>query len=107
MPGLASPFRYLDIDTRDPGEYLAALDQIRWTKLQRRIRYLWNNEDYYRQRFTEAGVPLQTLPQHVIERTAEQKDAIMGDDSSFFPAGKREWAAHLRRLERELPGFQD
>ncbi|MDR3212438.1 MAG: class II aldolase/adducin family protein [Azoarcus sp.] len=53
-----------------------------------------------------AGAPLQTLPQEVIDRTVKQADDIMGDKSTFFPAGKREWAAHLRRLDRELPGFR-
>ncbi|MDR2092998.1 MAG: hypothetical protein LBP58_06765 [Azoarcus sp.] len=51
-----SPLRYLDIDTRDPAEYLAALDALRWKKLQGQIRYVWGNEDYYRRRFIEAGV---------------------------------------------------
>lgn len=51
----ASP-NYLGIATRDPGEYLAELDKIRWQKLQRQIRYVWGNEDYFRQRFIEAGV---------------------------------------------------
>ncbi|MDR1462871.1 MAG: hypothetical protein LBI68_07035 [Azoarcus sp.] len=55
-PGSASPLRYLDIDTRDPAEYLAALDALRWAKLQKQIRYVWRNEDYYRRRFIEAGV---------------------------------------------------
>ncbi|MDR1062404.1 MAG: class II aldolase/adducin family protein [Azoarcus sp.] len=54
-----------------------------------------------------AGVPLQVLPQRVIDRTIEQAEAISGDDSRFFPVGKREWAAHLRRLDRELPGYRD
>ncbi|MDR3054974.1 MAG: hypothetical protein LBU53_06170 [Zoogloeaceae bacterium] len=47
---------YLDIDTRDPAEYLAALNVLRWEKLQKQIRYVWGNEDYYRKRFLEAGV---------------------------------------------------
>jgi len=51
-----SLLHYLNIDTRDPAEYLAALDELRWKKLQKQIRYLWGNEDYYRQRFLEAGV---------------------------------------------------
>jgi ribulose-5-phosphate 4-epimerase/fuculose-1-phosphate aldolase len=54
-----------------------------------------------------AGVPLIELPPSVIERTTRQARAISGDDSKFFPAGKREWAAHLRRLDRELPGYRD
>lgn len=52
----ASPLRYLDIDTRDPAEYLAALDVLRWEKLQKQIRYVWGNEDYFRRCFLEAGV---------------------------------------------------
>ncbi|MCW2318690.1 phenylacetate-CoA ligase [Rhodoblastus acidophilus] len=50
---------YLDparFGARDPGAYLAALDALRWEKLQRQIRYLWTNEDYFRPRFLEAGV---------------------------------------------------
>lgn len=47
---------YLNIDTRDPAEYLAALNELRWSKLQKQIRYVWGNEDYFRQRFLEAGV---------------------------------------------------
>lgn len=45
-----------DIDTRDPAEYQAGLDRIRWDKLRRQIRYVFGNEDYYRQRFLEAGI---------------------------------------------------
>jgi phenylacetate-CoA ligase len=47
---------YTGIDTRDPAEYLAALDALRWQKLKKQIRYVWGNEDYYRQRFLEAGI---------------------------------------------------
>ncbi|MDR3159045.1 MAG: hypothetical protein LBU11_08585 [Zoogloeaceae bacterium] len=47
---------YTGIDTRDPAEYLAALDVLRWEKLKKQIRYVWGNEDYYRQRFREAGI---------------------------------------------------
>jgi ribulose-5-phosphate 4-epimerase/fuculose-1-phosphate aldolase len=54
-----------------------------------------------------AGVPLIALPQSVIDRTTGQARAISDDNSRFFPAGKREWAAHLRRLDRELPGYRD
>jgi len=54
-----------------------------------------------------AGVPLQELPQQVIERTVKQAQAITGEQSNFFPVGKREWAAHLRRLDRELPGYRN
>lgn len=44
------------VPTRDPGEYLAILDARRWEKLQRQIRYVWSNEDYFRQCFLEAGI---------------------------------------------------
>lgn len=44
------------VPTRDPGEYLAILNARRWEKLQRQIRYVWSNEDYFRQRFLEAGI---------------------------------------------------
>jgi len=44
------------IDTRDPDEYIAALGRLRFAKLQRQIAYVWGNEDYYRQRFLEAGI---------------------------------------------------
>ncbi|MDR1350505.1 MAG: AMP-binding protein [Zoogloeaceae bacterium] len=47
---------YLDIDTRDPDEYLAAVDALRWEKLKKQIRYVWTNTDYFRPRFLEAGV---------------------------------------------------
>lgn len=42
--------------SREPGEYMAILNAQRWEKLQRQIRYVFANEDYYRQRFLEAGV---------------------------------------------------
>jgi ribulose-5-phosphate 4-epimerase/fuculose-1-phosphate aldolase len=54
-----------------------------------------------------AGVPFKELPRHVIDRTLQQAKAISGDGSKFFPAGKREWAALLRRLDRELPGYRN
>ena len=53
---MSHPLDYLGIATRDPAEYLAALDTLRWKKLQKQIRYVWGNQDYYRQRFIEAGV---------------------------------------------------
>ncbi|MDR0736586.1 MAG: hypothetical protein LBF51_07130 [Zoogloeaceae bacterium] len=53
---------YTGIDTRDPAEYLAALDMLRWEKLKKQIRYVWRNEDYYRQRFLEAGI---TAPEDI------------------------------------------
>jgi ribulose-5-phosphate 4-epimerase/fuculose-1-phosphate aldolase len=54
-----------------------------------------------------AGVPLQQLPPQVIERGAQQGKIIFSDQSNFLPAGKREWAALLRRLDRELPGYRN
>lgn len=45
-----------NVPTRDPEEYLAILNARRWEKLQRQIRYLWGNEDYFRLRFKEAGI---------------------------------------------------
>ncbi|THF65238.1 class II aldolase/adducin family protein [Pseudothauera rhizosphaerae] len=53
-----------------------------------------------------AGVPLRQLPPEVIARTLEQAQAIYGPQASFFPSGKREWAALRRRLDRELPGYE-
>lgn len=53
---MSSILHYLNIDIRDPAEYLAALNELRWSKLQKQIRYVWGNEDYFRQRFLEAGV---------------------------------------------------
>lgn len=54
-----------------------------------------------------AGVPLQSLPPQVIERGTQQAKHIFNEKSSFLPAGKREWAALLRRLDRELPGYRN
>ncbi|MDR0737364.1 MAG: class II aldolase/adducin family protein [Zoogloeaceae bacterium] len=54
-----------------------------------------------------AGVPLRQLPPHVIERGTRQAKIIFNDQSSFLPVGKREWAALLRRLDRELPGYRN
>jgi phenylacetate-CoA ligase len=53
---MSNLLNYLDLQTRDPAEYLAALDSLRWQKLHRQIRYVWGNADYFRQRFIEAGV---------------------------------------------------
>ncbi len=47
---------YYGIDTKDPGEYMAVLNDLRWKKLQKQIAVLFENHDYYRQRFLEAGV---------------------------------------------------
>lgn len=54
-----------------------------------------------------AGVPLRQLPDEVIARTHAQAQEIYGGQASFFPSGKREWAALRRRLDRELPGYAD
>jgi len=47
---------YLSIKTRDPEEYLKQLDDLRFEKLKKQIEYVWGNEEYYRQRFIEAGI---------------------------------------------------
>lgn len=44
------------IDTRDPGEYLAALEALKFEKLKKQVAYVFTNEDYYKQRFLEAGI---------------------------------------------------
>jgi phenylacetate-CoA ligase len=44
------------IDTRDPGDYIAALNDLRFAKLRRQIAYVFENDDYYRLRFREAGI---------------------------------------------------
>lgn len=54
-----------------------------------------------------AGVPLLTPPPEVIERTLAQGRQIYAPDASFMPSGRREWAALLRRLDRELPGYRN
>ena len=46
----------MDISTRDPLEYMALLNERRFEKLKKQIRYCFGNADYYRQRFLEAGV---------------------------------------------------
>lgn len=51
-----NPYNPYNITTRDPAEYQAALGVHRFEKLQRQIRYLWQNEDYFRPRFIAAGV---------------------------------------------------
>ncbi|MDR3087146.1 MAG: hypothetical protein LBU45_04265 [Azoarcus sp.] len=53
---MTNALHYLDIDTRDPAEYMAALNALRWEKLQKQIRYVWGNTNYYRPRLLEAGV---------------------------------------------------
>jgi len=54
-----------------------------------------------------AGVPLRQLSPAVIERTLEQGRILYGPQASFMPSGRREWAALLRRLDRELPGYRN
>lgn len=53
-----------------------------------------------------ANTPLRLPSDEVIERTIRQSEAIFGDKSAFLPSGQREWAALLRRLDRELPGYR-
>jgi len=52
-----------------------------------------------------AGVPLRAIAPAAIARTLTQGRAIYGREASFFPSGRREWAAWRRRLDRELPGY--
>lgn len=52
-----------------------------------------------------AGAPLQELPPAVIARTLAQAEDIYGRQASFFPGGRREWAALRRQLDRESPGY--
>jgi phenylacetate-CoA ligase len=47
---------YLDIQTRDAEEYLKLLESMKFEKLKKQIEYVWQNEDYYRLRFAEAGI---------------------------------------------------
>jgi ribulose-5-phosphate 4-epimerase/fuculose-1-phosphate aldolase len=54
-----------------------------------------------------AGVPLRPLPPAVIERTLAQGQAIYGRQASFFPNGRREWAALRRLLDRQYLGYAD
>jgi ribulose-5-phosphate 4-epimerase/fuculose-1-phosphate aldolase len=70
---------------------------------------IWRLERACRFQFAaqSTGVSLKTLPPEVIERGLEQAKIIFGDQASFLPAGKREWAALLRRLDRELPGYRN
>jgi hypothetical protein len=53
-----------------------------------------------------AGVPLRMPSPAVIQRTLEQGHQIYGPQASFMPSGQREWAALLRRLDRDLPGYR-
>lgn len=54
-----------------------------------------------------AGVPLRQPDPSVIARTQVQAEEIYGRGASFFPSGKREWAALKRRLDRVAPGYAD
>ena len=50
------------VRTRDPDEYLAALEAVKFEKLKKQIAYVFTNEDYYRRRFAEAGI---TAPEDI------------------------------------------
>jgi ribulose-5-phosphate 4-epimerase/fuculose-1-phosphate aldolase len=52
-----------------------------------------------------AGVPLRQIAPEVIEHSIAQSRVIYSREASFFPGGRREWAAWRRRLDRELPGY--
>jgi phenylacetate-CoA ligase len=63
----------MKISTRDPSEYMALLNQRRFMKLKKQIRRCFDNADYYRQRFLDAGI--------------DSPDAIAGfDDFRRLPA---------------------
>ncbi|MDR2366068.1 MAG: class II aldolase/adducin family protein [Zoogloeaceae bacterium] len=70
---------------------------------------IWRLERAFRFQLAaqSAGVPLQQLPPEVIARGAQQAKVIFADQSNFLPAGKREWAALLRRLDQALPGYRN
>jgi phenylacetate-CoA ligase len=46
----------MDISTRDPAEYMALLNERRFVKLKKQIRRCFDNVDYYRQCFLDAGI---------------------------------------------------
>ncbi len=46
----------MNISIRDPSEYMALLNADRFAKLKKQIHRCFNNADYYRQRFIEAGI---------------------------------------------------
>jgi phenylacetate-CoA ligase len=46
----------VEITTRDPMEYMALLNERRFVKLKKQIRRCFDNVDYYRQRFLDAGI---------------------------------------------------
>lgn len=45
-----------NVPTRDPAEYMAITNARRFEKLKRQIHYVWQNTDYFRPRFHEAGI---------------------------------------------------
>lgn len=47
---------YTGIATRDPDAFMAALDALRFEKLQRQIRYCFDNSEFYRRKLNEAGI---------------------------------------------------
>ena len=55
MP-IVDSLHYLDLPTSDAASHLAALFDLKWRKLQRQIRYVWGNEDYFRPQFLAAGI---------------------------------------------------
>ncbi len=47
---------YTGIQTRDPLAFMAALDEMRLTKLKRQIAYCFDRSDFYRRKLQQAGV---------------------------------------------------
>jgi ribulose-5-phosphate 4-epimerase/fuculose-1-phosphate aldolase len=52
------------------------------------------------------GRPLRPIAPEVLGRCAAQGSRIFGKDG-FVPQGRMEWAALLRQLDREDPGYRD
>lgn len=52
-----------------------------------------------------ASAELNELPQAVIDKSYQQAEKILGKDG-WLPGGKREWAALVRKLDRDDPGYQ-
>ncbi len=57
-PGLRDPAapHYTGIATRDPGEFMAELDALRWRKLQRQLAWCFERSPFYRRKLQQAGV---------------------------------------------------
>jgi ribulose-5-phosphate 4-epimerase/fuculose-1-phosphate aldolase len=54
--------------------------------------------------FQQAGAPPTPIPEAVQRRTIE-RNRFNNSDQGYRPIGKREWPALLRKLDREIPGY--